>query len=172
MNGHIYPQVDRAPLNTSYKQANKLYMNTGAPRLVNANASAGPGLEIRKSFRGAAFADFNNDGQMDIAVSALDDIPSVLMNQGVPNNGWVLLRLHGSVSNRFGVGARVTVKFDGRTQIRELKAGGSYASANDPRAHFGIGRAKRVDEVTVAWPSGKVSRLTDVKLNVVTAIRE
>jgi enediyne biosynthesis protein E4 len=171
-NGHIYPQVDRAPLNTSYKQINKLYMNTGAPKLLGANTSAGPGLQARKSFRGAAFADFNNDGRMDIAVSALDDIPSLLMNQGARENGWIIFRLHGAASNRFGVGARITLKAGGTTQIREMKAGGSYASSNDPRAHFGLGSAKQIEEVTVAWPSGKTTRLTEVKPNALLDIRE
>jgi hypothetical protein len=171
-NGHIYPQVDRAPLNTSYKQANKLYLNTGAPKIRNISSQAGQGLQTRKSYRGAAFADFNNDGQMDIAVSALDDNPSLLMNQGMRENSWILVRLEGIASNRFGVGARITLKADGKTQMREMKAGGSFASSNDFRAHFGIGRAKRIDQLTVSWPSGKSTRLTDVKSNAVLIVRE
>jgi hypothetical protein len=171
-NGHIYPEVDRAPLNISYKQANKLYLNTGGPKLLNINAQAGPGLRTKKSYRGAVFADFNNDGQIDIAVSALDDIPSLLINQGVSGHHWLLVRLEGTASNRFGVGARITLKAGGLTQIRELKAGGSYASSNDPRAHFGIGTAKSIDELTVAWPSGKISKLRDVEPNRILAIRE
>lgn len=171
-NGHIYPQVDRAPLNTSYKQANKLYLNTGAPRIVNVTSQSGPGLQEKKSYRGAAFADFNNDGQIDVAVSALDDSPSLLMNEGVRDSHWILVRLEGSTSNRFGVGARVTIKADGKTQMREMKAGGSFASSNDFRAHFGTGRANRIDELMVAWPSGKITRLSGVKTNSVLAVRE
>jgi hypothetical protein len=171
-NGHIYPEVDRAPLNISYKQANKIYLNTGGPKLLNVNAHAGPGLQTRKSYRGAVFADFNNDGQIDIAVSALDDIPSLLLNQGVPGHHWLVIRLEGTTGNRFGVGARITMKAGGLTQVRELKAGGSYASSNDPRAHFGIGTAKSIDELTVAWPSGRVSKLRDVEPDRILVIRE
>jgi hypothetical protein len=129
-------------------------------------------MQIAKSHRGAAFADFNNDGQMDIAVVALDDQPSLLMNQGVPGHHWVLVRLAGTTSNRFGIGARVTVLADGMRQIREVKAGGSFASCNDFRAHFGLGKAGIIEELTVAWPSGKVSKLTNVLVDRVMTIEE
>jgi hypothetical protein len=171
-NGHIYPQVDGAPLNISYRQKNKLYLNSGEGRLENVSGNAGPGLQIAKSYRGAAFADFNNDGQIDIALAALDETPVLLMNQGVAGNHWILVALSGSSSNRFGVGARVTVRTEGRAQVREVKAGGSYASSNDPRAHFGVGGVSSIDELIVEWPSGKVSRLTAVKTDRVLTIRE
>ncbi|MBC8165365.1 MAG: CRTAC1 family protein, partial [Bryobacteraceae bacterium] len=171
-NGHIYPQVDRHPLNTTYRQKNKLYLNTGKPRLLNVVADAGAGLQIAKSFRGAAFADFDNDGDIDIAIGALDDVPSLLMNGGVPDTGWLLVRLAGAGKNRFGVGARVFVKTGAQVQIREVKAGGSYASSSDPRAHFGLGGYQKADEVEVRWQSGKVSKLSDVKAGSIVTIRE
>jgi hypothetical protein len=171
-NGHIYPQVDAAPLNITYRQRNKLYLNSQDGRLVNAGGNAGPGLQIAKSYRGAAFADFNNDGQIDIALSALDETPALLMNRGVSGNHWILVALIGSSSNKLGVGARVTVKTAGSVQVRELKAGGSYGSSNDPRAHFGVGAVPVVDEILVEWPSGKVSRLTEVEAGRVLTIRE
>jgi hypothetical protein len=70
------------------------------------------------------------------------------------------------------VGARVTVKTKGRTQVREVKAGGSYASSNDPRAHFGVGAAESIDELIVEWPSGKVTRLANVEVDRVLPVRE
>ena len=94
-NGHIYPQVSRYGLKIAYRQQNKLYLNIGKPRLLNVSRLAGPGLQIAKSSRGAAFADFNNDGNMDIAVAELDDTPSLLINQGVPGNHWLMLRVIG-----------------------------------------------------------------------------
>ena len=171
-NGHIYPHVDRAPMGITYKQANKLYLNDGGTRLRNVNAQAGPGLQVIKSSRGAAFADFNNDGQIDIALVAFDDIPTLLINQSVRGNHWLMVKLEGTQSNRFGVGARITVKSQGKTQIREVKAGGSFASSNDPRAHFGLGPAQKVDELLVSWPSGRVTRLTGVDADRVVAVRE
>lgn len=171
-NGHIYPQVDRGKLNTSYRQRNKLYLNTGGPRLENIGAQAGPGLEEAKSFRGAAFADFDNDGHIDIAVGALDDSPSLLRNAGASGNHWILLRLEGRGKNRFGVGARVTVKAGGKVQIREVKAGGSYASSSDPRAHFGAGGAGVIEELEVKWPGGTVTRMSGVKTDRIVTVRE
>jgi hypothetical protein len=171
-NGHIYPQVDGAGVNTTYRQANKLYLNTKSPKLLNVTGAAGPGLKIAKSHRGAAFADFNNDGQMDVAVSALDDAPSLLMNGGTAGNHWLMLRLEGAGKNRLGVGARVTLHSGGVVQVREVKAGGSYASSSDPRAHFGVGSAAVVDEVTVRWRSGKVTRLARVKADGVVRVAE
>jgi hypothetical protein len=149
-NGHIYPQVDRHPLGVTYRQANKLYLNAGVRKWINASADAGPGLALRKSSRGAAFADFNNDGWMDVAVVEMDEPPSLLINQGIAGQHWLIVSLKGQA-----IGARVTVTTEGRTQMREVKAGGSYASSNDLRAHFGIGAARVVDELVVMWPSGR-----------------
>lgn len=170
-NGHIYPQVDRYGLNIHYRQKNKLYLNAGGRGLLNVSNRAGSGLQIAGSSRGAAFADLNNDGAIDIVVSELDDYPLMLINQGVRGHHWILIRLMG-VQNRFGIGARVTVKSGGGTQAREAKAGGSFASSNDPRLHFGLGTAQTIDEIQVSWPSGKVSRLTNVAANQVLKIEE
>ncbi|MCW5965203.1 MAG: CRTAC1 family protein [Bryobacterales bacterium] len=171
-NGHIYPQVDGSALNLSYKQTNKLYLNTGARRFKNVTAQAGPGLREKRSFRGAAFADFNNDGRIDIVLSALDDAPTLLLNEGSMDHHWILVRLTGTQSNRFGVGARVSVRTSGVTQLREVKAGGSFASTNDPRAHFGLASHSSIDELTVDWPSGNRSVLRKVKANQILTIRE
>jgi hypothetical protein len=170
--GHIYPQVDRHPIHISYRQRNKLYLNTGGPKLRPVGAEGGAGLQIARSFRGAAFADFNNDGQMDVAVSALDEAPVLLMNRGIGSHRWILIQLEGRGGNRFGVGARILVRAGDLKQTREVKAGGSYASSNDPRAHFGLGAAERVDEIIVQWPSGTVTKLTGVETNRILKIRE
>lgn len=171
-NGHIYPEVDGSALNLTYKQTNKLYLNTGERRLRNVSDEAGTGLQLKKSFRGAAFADFDNDGKIDIALCALDEPPILLTNRSAFSNNWLLLRLQGTGGNRFGVGARVTIKTSMGAQVREMKAGGSFASTNDPRAHFGIGTETSIQEVLVAWPSGKQSILRDVKANQILTVRE
>jgi hypothetical protein len=166
-NGHIYPQVDRANVNTTYRQRNKLYLNTGGPALANVVAKAGPGLQAAKSYRGAAFADFNNDGQMDIAVSALDGMPSLLMNQGTRGHHWLLVKLKG-----MSVGARVTLRSGGVTQIREARAGDSYASSSDPRLHFGLGAAAAIDSLEVRWPSGKVTKVESPAVDRIHEVSE
>jgi hypothetical protein len=171
-NGHIYPQVDRYGLKISYRQQNKLYLNDGKERFINVNALAGPGFQSMKSYRGAVFADFNNDGWVDIAVVALDDVPSLLLNQGVPGNHWISVNLTGTKSNRLGVGARVTVVTEGITQTREIKAGGSFASSNDPRAHFGLGASTVIQELRVRWPSGQVTTMKQVRADQMLTIEE
>lgn len=164
--GHIYPQVDRHPINISYRQRNKIYLNTGGggPKLLNVSGRAGAALDTPRSWRGAAFADFNNDGWMDVAVSALDDVPALLMNQGLKGRHWLMVKA--------AVGARVTVRAGGITQTREVKAGGSYASSNDPRAHFGLGGNRSADEVAVRWPSGKMTRMTNVEADRIVTVTE
>ncbi len=171
-NGHIYPQVDRYGLKVTYRQQNKLYLNYGHGKFVNVNDRAGPGLQIVKSHRGAAFADFNNDGYMDIAVVALDDTPSLLMNQGKLGNHWILVKLAGTRSNRRGVGARISVATEGMTQVREVKAGGSFASSNDFRAHFGLGKSEVIRQLIVKWPSGGVTTLNQVAVDRIITIKE
>ena len=94
------------------------------------------------------------------------------MNHGVPGNHWILIKLVGTASNRFGIGARITVTTDGMTEVREVKAGGSFASCNDPRAHFGVGKAEIIKELKVAWPSGRVSKLANVPVDRIMTVEE
>jgi hypothetical protein len=159
-NGHIYPQVDARPGKVRYKQANKLYLNNGSARLRNVSAEAG--LTALKSSRGAAFADFNNDGWMDVALVEMDEAPSLMMNQGGANH-WLMIEAAGDA-------ARVYVKVGGREQMREWKYGGSYASTNDPRAHFGLGAALVAEEVRVVWRDGRSKLLRDVEADQRVAV--
>ncbi|MGH9338504.1 MAG: CRTAC1 family protein, partial [Acidobacteriota bacterium] len=170
--GHIYPQVDEYGLNISYRQANKLYLNDHGGKFVNLSDRAGAGLKAAKSSRGAVFADFNNDGWMDVAVLELDDSPTLLMNQGDLDRHWILLKLEGTRSNRNAVGARISVTAGDQTQIREIKAGGSYASCNDFRAHFGLNDQQVIQEVRVRWPSGKITVLEQVPADRIMTIKE
>ncbi len=170
-NGHVYPQVDDYDLGTSYRQTNHLFENQ-AGRFKDVSAKSGPGLRIARSFRGAAFADYDNDGDIDVLLTTLDQPPILLRNDS-PNAGNRLqLALTGTRSNRDGVGARITVTTGSVTRIRERKGGGSYLSASDPRIHVGLGAATRADRVEIRWPSGTVDVLTDVPANRLIRIRE
>jgi hypothetical protein len=170
--GHIYPQVDPHGFKTTYRQQNKLYLNDGSGKFRNVTERAGSGLKIKRSNRGAAFADFNNDGWMDVAVTALDEAPVLLMNQGKLGNHWIEVKLAGTRSNRRGVGARISVETSQGKQIREVKAGGSFASSNDFRAHFGLGKVDVVKELVVKWPSGKVIRMSSIAADRIVVVRE
>jgi len=170
-NGHVYSQVDDYDLGTSYRQTNHLYENE-AGRFKEVSATSGPGLRIARSFRGAAFADYDNDGDIDVLLTALDQAPVLLRNDS-PNAGNRLqLALTGTRSNRDGVGARITVTAGSVRSIRERKGGGSYLSASDPRIHIGLGAAVRADRVEIRWPSGTVDVLKNVPANRLVPVRE
>ena len=107
--------------------------------------------------RGSAAADFDNDGDLDVAVNNIGGPLVLLENTGAAGH-WLEIAL-----DSFAPGAMVTVELsDGRRLVREVQAGGSYLSSEDPRAHFGLGSAGRVAEVTVLWPGGATTRMTDV----------
>ena len=105
-------------------------------------------------------------------MSAIDDAPTLLMNQGIRVNHWILVKLEGKGRNREGVGARVKIKAGGQTQIREVKAGGSYASSSDLRAHFGLATSTVIEELSVFWPSGQQQILTNVPVDQIVKVRE
>jgi hypothetical protein len=112
-------------------------------------------LAIEKSYRGAAFGDYDNDGDIDVVISALDDRPTLLRNDTTGGH-WFTMRLAGTTSNRSAIGAKVTIEAGGRRQVAEVRSGGSYISHNDSRVHFGLGDATGVDSLTVRWPTGKM----------------
>ena len=117
---------------------------------------------LEKSSRGAAFGDYDEDGDIDILVVNLDDRPTLLRNDTVSGNRWITIGLVATKSNRAAIGARVRVTAGGRTQVAEVRSGGSYLSQNDRRAHFGLGAAERVDQVEIRWPNGLVEVAKDL----------
>ncbi len=120
----------------------------------------GCGEPFRKAIvgRGSAVADYDNDGDVDIAVSSSGGALQLLRNDGKHGN-WVGFSLVGSKSNRQGIGARITLETDRGTQTRELRAGESYLSSCDPRVHFGLGASTAIRRVEVRWPSGVVQKV-------------
>jgi hypothetical protein len=126
---------------------------------------------LEKSSRGAAFGDVDNDGDADVLISVLDDLPMLLRNDAAGHH-WITLSLEGVKSNRSAIGAKVTVEAGGRRQVAEVRSGGSYASHNDRRVRFGLGDATTVDRVSIRWPLGAVEESRGIAADRIYKVRE
>ena len=157
VNGHVYPEVDGKGSQT-YRQPLQILSNRGNGKFIDASAAAGLPAVGRISGRGSAYADYDNDGDLDLVVSVMDDKPLLIRNDGGNRRNWLQLSLRGTKSNRMAVGARVRVTAEGRTQTATVRAGESYLSSNDPRLHFGLNSATEAI-VEVVWPNGQKSEL-------------
>jgi enediyne biosynthesis protein E4 len=154
VNGHVYPEVRQVKTEAGYEQRKVVYRNLGNGRFGDITEQLGPPMTIPKAGRGAAFGDINNDGQMDVAIANVNDLPDLFRLTGDPRHHWVTLELVGVRSNRDAIGARVKCVSGGTQQWQEVRGGGSYLSQNDFRVHFGLAAATRVDRVDVRWPNG------------------
>ena len=171
-NGHLFPQLDRANLGVSYAQSNQLFENLGDGTFDEVSQRAGEGLHLKKVSRGASFADYDNDGDIDIFVLNLNDFPTLLRNDGNDGNNWLMVETIGTTSNRDGIGAKIKVHCGPLTQINEIRSGSSYLSHNDFRAHFGLGAADVVDLLEVVWPSGLVEKFANLPANRLVVVQE
>jgi len=171
-NGHVYPELEQAGLDTPFKEPKILYRNLRNGRFEDVSARAGTGVGLLRSARGVAFGDFDNDGDLDIVVNNMNDAPTLLRNDVGNKNRWLKIKTIGTRSNRSGIGARVRVVVGNHVQTDEVRSGGSYISQNDVRLHFGLGPATKADLVEIGWPSGQVDRLKDVDTNQVIYVQE
>jgi hypothetical protein len=171
-NGHVYPEVEQADPQTHFKQINTLFHNEGNGKFVETTAQAGDGFKTPYVGRGVAFADFDNDGFIDVVIGNNGDSPLLLHNSGGNGNDFVNFRLVGTKSNRDAIGARIRIVAGGVPQIREIAGGGSYISQSDLRANFGLGKAKRVETIEINWPSGAKQIFHDLEVDRFYQIEE
>jgi hypothetical protein len=170
-NGHVNPQVDQHSFGVTYAERPLLFRNRKNGKFEEIGQKSGPALSSRYVARGAASGDFFNDGREDLLVSALDGPPLLLRNKAHAGH-WLRVTTIGKRSNRDGFGARVEVKAAGLTQTAEVRANSSFESASDPRLHFGLGSASRVDSIVVHWPSGIVDRVGPLSADEEVTIEE
>jgi hypothetical protein len=170
VNGHVYPEVDGA-IKESFRQPLQLFHNLGSGKFREVSIEAGLRALAPQSARGGSFADFDNDGDLDVVVSVLDGKPMLLENLNGNRANWLRVELTGEKCNRMAVGARVKVTAGGLTQYASVRAGGSYFSSNDPRLHFGLGSAPEA-EIEVTWPGGGTERIAGLKANQAVHIRQ
>lgn len=169
-NGHVYDTVGQSYPGVSFRQPLLLYHNDHGR--FNRVQDAGPGFEKKIVGRGLAVGDIMNDGSQDLLVVDYDGHPLLLHNEKPTHNHWSGVKLIGTLSNRDGYGARVTVTAPGLRLFADCTAAGSYLSSMDPRVHFGLGRTARLDRITVRWPSGRLTTVKDVPADRYVTIRE
>ncbi len=177
-NGHVYPEVEQLRSEAGYAQQKILYRNLRNGHFEDVSSQGGPGIMVPAPSRGAAFGDFDNDGDIDVVVNTINDFPQLLRCDSQLENNWLKIKTIGTKSNRSGIGARLrcVTHPPGETkphqQIDEVRSGGSYLSQNDLRVHFGIGKAEKVELLEIRWPSGAVDTLKDVKPNQMIVVKE
>lgn len=155
-NGHVYPELERqTKIAETYAQSNLVYRNLAGKRFEDVTSLSGEGLRQARSSRGAAFGDFDDDGDLDVVVMNMAEQVSLLRNDLPPGNSWIRLALRGTLSNTAAIGSQVTIEAGGARQTRAVMSQSSYVSHNDLRVHFGLGDALHVDSIRVRWPSGQ-----------------
>jgi hypothetical protein len=163
VNGHVYDNLELFEQDIPQREPAKVWWNrgaTGSRIALMSLADPGPFFAVPHVARGAAFGDLDNDGDIDVVISRLDQLPAILLNESPPRS-WIRLELVGGRSNRSAIGAAVELRAGDRVFHRQVKGGGSYLSANDPRVLVGLGEIERVDSVAVQWPSGARSTVSN-----------
>ena len=153
-------------------QEHSIFRNLGGGRFADVAGTAGPFFDVKTVARGACFADYDNDGKVDVFMVNLGGPGYLLHNVSPGVNHWLAIKLVGRKSNRDGIGAKIEVSAGGRKQQAERGAGSGYLSQDDARVHFGLGGAGKADTVTITWPSGKIQTLRDVAADRVITVEE
>jgi enediyne biosynthesis protein E4 len=166
-NAHVNDRVELYEA-TQYKLHNSVFLNRGNGTFQDVSDSVGQDFLTPRAHRGAAFADFNNDGRIDAVVTSLGEAPEIWKNVTPGGNSWLIFKLEGTRSNRDGIGAKINV--DG--QSNHMTSALSYASSSNFGVHFGTGRLKQAKKIEIRWPSGTKQVLTNVPTNQVLHVRE
>jgi hypothetical protein len=169
-NGEVDDNLEQLGQHVGFAQPTQVWRNRGDGTFRRVR-SAGPFFDALHCGRGAAFGDLNNDGRLDVVIVRLDQSPAVLLNESDAGR-WLRLELVGHTSNRSAIGTVVSVHLGDRVLTRQVKGGGSYLSANDPRLLIGLGTAERADRIDVHWPSGARSTLLAVEAGRTHRIEE
>jgi hypothetical protein len=169
--GHVMDNIELTQPGIRYRETPLLLRNVGG-KFSDVSARAGAPFLTAMAARGAAFGDLNNDGAVDVVVSANSGAPRVFRNGGAAN-GWLLIDTVGTKSNRDGIGASVRIVMaSGREQSGFVSTAGSYLSAHDKRVHFGLGSERQVKLLEIRWPSGVVQTWKNLAANQILVAKE
>ena len=171
-NGHIEEDINRVQPKVRYKESPLLFHNLGSGKFDEVSAQQSPEFQRPIVARGAAYADFDHDGDLDIVVSTNHGPGYLFRNDGGNRNQWIHLTLKGTKSNRSAIGAVVHLKSAGGRQMQMVHSGSSYCSQSELGLTFGLGRDKVIDSIEIDWPSGVKQRLTGITPNQYLTIQE
>jgi hypothetical protein len=157
-NGHVDPQVEGQSFGVGYAERPFLFHNLHNGKFEEVGQKSGGALAKKYVARAALTADFWNRGREDLLITNLDGSPVLLRTEVASPGHWLRIKTVGTKSNRDGFGARIEVTAGGFTRYAEVRAGSSFASSSDPRVHFGLAAAKKIDSIVIRWPSGQVDK--------------
>ena len=163
-NGHPDDMVEFQSLKVKYKEPLLMFENVKG-KFTNVSEQSGAAFKKDFPARGLSVGDYDNDGDLDVLIINNGDAPLLLRNDGGSSNNWIGLQLVGTKSNPLGVGAIITWVAGGVTRSRLKTSGGSFLASHDPREILGIGKAAKVDSITIKWPSGVVDKIANPQLN-------
>lgn len=171
--GHIENQIEKVQKRVKYAEPPHLFRNLGGGKFMEVTDSLGAAFASPKVARGAAYADVDNDGALDMLVTTNGGRAYLFHSEGVTNHS-LRIKLSGTKSNRDGIGALVRVTSAGQKgeQSKMLRSGSSYLSQSELVLTFGLGKQTKADSVEVVWPSGHVDKLSDVNAGQIVAIQE
>jgi hypothetical protein len=161
-NGHVQSEVEKVDSTTSYFQSSQLYHNLGGGKFTDMTAQAGPDMASKIVGRGLAVGDYDGDGRQDLLIVNDEGAPMLLHNESRDHNHWLALDCLLGPDRWYAVGAQVRITTSGGHQIAEVRAGGSYLSANSPRIHFGLGQAAKADAIEIRWLNGHIDTWHDL----------
>jgi hypothetical protein len=159
----------RGKSQSGYEQ-NKIWLNRGNREFEDVSNDVCP--LVTYDSRGVALADLWNTGALDVIVANQNNIPLIYKNDQQNSNHWIELELKGTVSNADAIGAKVVLDWNGQKQVQVVTAGLGFASQNEHRLHFGLNTSKKVEKVTIYWPSGEVTTITDPQVDQLHVIKE
>jgi hypothetical protein len=174
-NGHIDSDIQRVQPNVKYAMPPHLFRNLGKGNFEEVTKSAGAVFAAPRVGRGAAYADFDNDGRLDLLLSTNGGPVYLFHNEpadAAKINKGLRIKLNGTKSNRDGIGATVKVTSAGESQTQMLRSGSSYLSASELVLTFGLGQHPKAEAVEIRWPSGQVDHLANVDAGQTVTVTE